>query len=69
MATLPNLRQMLLHKFFDSERLLALLSSVHPPIVMRRRFEMADGAGNVSGALWLELARMICAALWALMLG
>ena len=50
---LPNLRQMLLHKFLDGEWMLGLLAAVQSPIVMRGRFEMADGAGQVSGLpLW-----------------
>jgi hypothetical protein len=41
------------HKFFDAEWLLRLLGPVHPPIVMRGRFEMADWTGQVSSlALW-----------------
>ena len=40
---------MLLHQLFDREWLFDLLVAVHSPIVMRRRFEVADRAGKVSG--------------------
>ena len=40
---------MLLHKLLNAEWLLGLLAAVHSAIVMRRRFEMADRAGQVSG--------------------
>ena len=49
---LPNLGQMPFHQFLDGERPFALLRPVHPGIMMRVRFEIADRAGQVS---WLAL--------------
>jgi hypothetical protein len=49
-------RQTLFHKFFDGEWLLGLLRPVHPAIVMRHRFEMANGAGEVSRLAFRSLS-------------
>jgi hypothetical protein len=48
--SLSDLGKFLFHEFFYGEWFFGrLLRSVHPPIMGRGRFEMANGARNVSG--------------------